>query len=224
MKIKTKGKCAKCDKMYGAAQAGTHLLKCVLQSDTPSKSMTEGYFIRISWAEQPGMYWIFATIPKNASLSLLDAFLRGTWLECCGHLSEFTIEGRSYMSHTDSGNHNQSMKNQVGKLLSPGSVCEYVYDMGSSTDLEIRVLGEVHTCPQKKVTILMQNDPPNLPCESCKKTANIICSQCGDTICDACSERHSCVVDEDDDYMLMSLVNSPRAGVCGYEGNEMYDN
>jgi hypothetical protein len=98
-------------------------------------------------------------------------------------------------------------------------MCEYVYDMGSSTDLEIQVLGEVHACPQKKVTILMQNDFPNFPCESCKKTANIICSQCGDTTCIACSKRHSCAVNEEDDYMLIPLVNSPRAGVCGYEGN-----
>jgi hypothetical protein len=64
MKIKTKGRCAKCNEMYGAAQVGAHLLKCALQSNTPSKSMTEGYFIRISCTEQPGMYWIFATIPK----------------------------------------------------------------------------------------------------------------------------------------------------------------
>ena len=33
-----------------------------------------------------------------------------------------------------------------------------------------------------------------------------------------CSEDHSYAVDEGDAYMLMSLVNSPRSGVCGYEG------
>ena len=153
------------------------------------------------------MHWIFATIPKNASLGLLDTFLRDTWLECCGHLSEFTIGDRHYMSHTESGNPSQSLKNQVGQLLLPGSVCEYVYDMGSSTDLEIQIIGEVHTCPQKKVTILMQNNPPNLPCGSCKKTANIICSQCGDTTCAACSKRHSCAVNEEDDYIHKQIEN-----------------
>lgn len=209
--------------MYGAAQASAHLLKCALQSDASPKSMTGGYLIRISSAEQPGIYWIFAAIPNNASLGLLYAFLRDTWLECGGHLSEFTIGSRHYMSHTESGNPSQSMKNQIGHLLLPGSICEYVYDMGSSTDLEIRVLGEVPVCPQKTVTVLMQNDPPNLPCESCKKMADIICSQCGDTTCAACSKRHACALNEEDDYMLMPLVNSPRTGVCGYAG-EMHDN
>ena len=218
MKIKTKGKCPKCGKMYAAAQAGTHLLACTLQSDVLSASITEGYLIRISWSEQPGMYWIFATIPKNASLGLLDTFLRGIWLECCGHLSEFTIGGRRYMSHSESGNPSQSMKNHIGQLLSPGSACQYVYDMGSSTDLEIQVVAKIDACQQKKVTILMQNDPPALSCESCKKAASVICSQCGDTTCSPCSKKHTCVVDKGDDYMLMPLVNSPRAGVCGYEG------
>lgn len=78
--------------MYAAAQAGAHLLASALKSDTSSPSTTEGYLIRISWAEQPGMYRIFATIPKNASLGLLDSFLKGIWLECCGHLNEFSIQ------------------------------------------------------------------------------------------------------------------------------------
>ncbi len=180
--------------------------------------MTEGYLLRISCPGQPSTYWIFATIPLNASLALLDAFLRGIWLECCGHLSEFRIGGHRYMSHTKSGRPSQSMKNQVGQLLSPGSTCEYVYDLGSSTDLEIQILAKVNACQPKKIALLMQNEPPTHSCESCKKTASIICSQCGDTTCRSCSKRHGCVESEGDDYMLMNLVNSPRTGVCGYEG------
>jgi hypothetical protein len=94
----------------------------------------------------------------------------------------------------------------------------YVYDMGSSTDLEIQVVAKIDACQQKKVMILMQNEPPALSCESCKKAASVICSQCGDSTCSPSSKKHTCVVDEGDDYMLMPLVNSPRAGVCGYEG------
>jgi hypothetical protein len=218
MKIKTKGKCSKCNEDYSPAKGTAHLVGCALQSFQPSPSTTEGYLLRISWAEQPNLYWMFVTIPRNASLSLLDAFLRDVWLECCGHLSQFTIGSRRYMSHTESGNPSQSMKNQIGQVLSPGVKFEYVYDMGSSTDLEIEVIEAVAACPQKKVTVLMKNEPPAFPCESCKKAAEIICSQCGETTCSACSEDHSCVINEGDTYMLMSLANSPRAGVCGYEG------
>ncbi len=66
MKIKTKGKCSKCGKTYAAAQAGAHLLACALKSDTPSPSITEGYLIRISWSEQPGMYWSTGSLPIPA--------------------------------------------------------------------------------------------------------------------------------------------------------------
>src|SRR5260370_19281758 len=37
-------------------------------------------------------------LPANATLADLDDFLRDTWLECCGHLSEFTIKDVSYSS------------------------------------------------------------------------------------------------------------------------------
>ncbi len=32
----------------------------------------------------------------GATLADLDDFLRGIWLECCGHLSSFDIEGVTY--------------------------------------------------------------------------------------------------------------------------------
>ena len=211
MQIKTKGKCPKCGKMYVATEAGQHLLKCALQSDTPSKLTTEGYLLRISSAEQPGIYWILATIPKNATLALLDTFLRDTWLECCRHTSEFNIRGHRYISGAD-----QSMDHQVGKLLLPDSAFEYVYDIESPTYLKIQVVKEVHACKNNEVSILMQNDAPIFLCESCKKPADIICSQCYDTLCKDCSKHHSCVVCEGNNHMLMTLLNSPRTGVCAY--------
>lgn len=185
-----------------------------------SQSTTEGYLVRVSWAEQPNLYWMYIALPKNASLSQLDQFLRDTWLECCGHLSEFTISGRHYMSHTESGNPSQAMKNKIGQFSSPGLKFHYTYDMGSSTDLELEVIEAITMPSQKKITILMKNEPPAFLCEACKKPAEIICSLCGATICANCREDHSCVIEEEDAYMLMPLVNSPLAGVCGYEGND----
>ncbi|OGN63545.1 MAG: hypothetical protein A3E26_02685 [Chlamydiae bacterium RIFCSPHIGHO2_12_FULL_49_32] len=101
-------------------------------------------------------------------------------------------------------------------IYSPGLEFEYVHDMGSSTELVLQVLQTIEACPQKKVTVLMQNDPPPFSYEICKKQSQIICSLCGDTTCNRCSKRHSCAEQEEDTYMLMPLVNSPRTGVCGY--------
>ena len=33
----------------------------------------------------------------KSTLEELDDFLRGAWLECCGHLSDFEIDGITYM-------------------------------------------------------------------------------------------------------------------------------
>ena len=40
-------------------------------------------------------------MPASDALADLDGFLRDIWLECCGHLSEFTIGGTSYSSEPD---------------------------------------------------------------------------------------------------------------------------
>lgn len=217
MKIKTKSKCILCGETYDPVQASKHLLGCINKQSDPVLRTSESYLVRVSWLEQPNLYWMFITLPKDSSLSQLDQFLRKEWLECCGHLSEFKINGDSYMSHTESGNSSQSMKNKVNKLFSQGLKIDYTYDMGSSTELELKVIGAVES-PVKKITILMKNDPPTFACESCKKTSEIICSFCGSTTCANCREDHSCALDEEDTYMLMPLVNSPRTGVCGYEG------
>src|ERR1035441_4646665 len=41
-------------------------------------------------------YWMHLAVPAEATLAELDRFLRFTWLECCDHLSGFTIGGNRY--------------------------------------------------------------------------------------------------------------------------------
>ena len=36
-------------------------------------------------------YWLYFSVPLDASLSAVDKFLRQIWCECCGHLSTFHI-------------------------------------------------------------------------------------------------------------------------------------
>jgi hypothetical protein len=217
MKIKTKGKCIKCGKLYTSITGSSHLTSCIPKNLISSDSTTEGYLVRISWTEQPNLYWMFVTIPKNVTLSLLDQYLRDSWLECCDHLSKFTINGLHYMSYLEPGYGDLSMNKQIKQILSPGLRFTYAYDFGSSTDLTLKVIETIPACPPKNITLFIQNDPPLFSCESCKKPANIICSLCGETICDSCGPNHSCALEIGDTSMLMQLVNSPRTGVCAYE-------
>src|SRR5687767_11955453 len=46
-------------------------------------------------------YWMFVEVDGRSKLKVIDNFLRDTWLECCGHLSSFTIKGKRYESQLD---------------------------------------------------------------------------------------------------------------------------
>lgn len=39
-----------------------------------------------------------------------------------------------------------------------------------------------------------------------------------DSFCEKCAEKHGKKCDDFADYAGMPVVNSPRCGVCGYEG------
>ncbi|CAG8559733.1 20179_t:CDS:1 [Racocetra persica] len=217
MTLNTKGPCAQCAKKYSAGKASSHLLQCIAQTYTPSDLTSEGYLIRVSSNDYPSLYWMFLTIPKDFTLRILNDFLRDIWLECCGHLSAFYIGDLEYSSHPISGDGTLSMNKKMSQLMSPGLKFGYTYDMGSSTDLRLEVVASLVACPFDDITPMMRNDPPAFSCEMCDKPAEIICTLCGGKTCTDCREKHSCVVNEDDTYMLATLVNSPRTGVCGYE-------
>ena len=157
MKIKTEGKCLTCDETCSTTNASKHLLKCIASAPLSSAA---GFLVRVAGAGNLNFYWMYLAVPEDTSLGKLDQFLRDTWLECCGHLSEFMIGGRHYMSHTESGNPSPSMRTKVSKLFSPGLEFEHVYDMGSSTELDLKVIKELPACTKKEITLLMRNDFP----------------------------------------------------------------
>ena len=67
-------------------------------------------------------YWLHLEAPASMTLEDLDNFLRGIWLECCGHLSMFDIYGRRYTQIFDDGMfpEDKSMKVKLGRVFSPG--------------------------------------------------------------------------------------------------------
>ena len=82
---------------------GKHLLACRSKNEkdeTLNEGKNEGsiYHLKISaW----GLYWLHIEMKGTANLFALDNFLRGIWLECCGHLSQFTIHGVRYSSYEE---------------------------------------------------------------------------------------------------------------------------
>lgn len=92
------------------------------------------------------------------------------------------------------------------------------YDFGSTTNLSMRVAAELPGLARKRpFALLARNDPPVILCGQCNKPATQICAEHAHEdagwLCDTCAAEHECGED-----MLMPIVNSPRAGVCGYVG------
>jgi hypothetical protein len=169
------------------------------------------------------MYWMHLEVSAGTTLATLDRFLRDIWLECCGHLSAFEIGGVRYT--VDAGQYDwdtggKNMQVRLDKVIKPGQTCSYEYDFGSTTELTLKVISEQEVEAQKKaIQILARNNLPLVPCDVCGEPATTTCSQCvyedKGCLCDACAKGHDC-----GEEMLLPMVNSPRAGVCGYTGQD----
>ncbi len=204
----SKGKCDICNEMYPKRSITRHLSSHLKQK--PIEKGKQSFHLKI----ESGPFFIHLLADSKILFEKLDAFLRAIWLECCGHMSSFSI-GRAF------GGNEIPMGKQIGSVLNKGLKLEYVYDFGSSTQLDIKVEGDYSFSVKEGIQLLSRNEPLELICYLCnKKPATQICSVHYDEdnlFCEKCSIKHeaSC---EDADYALMAIVNSPRFGVCGYEG------
>jgi len=158
-------------------------------------------------------YWMYLEVPADATLAHVDRFLRDTWLECCGHLSAFSI-GSETFGVAPEGRLERGMNVALLKVLGVGTVFHYEYDFGSTTELRLQVIGERQGAVRgKAVQVLARNNAPVIWCHQCGKTATQVCSDCDEWLCDTCAASHECGED-----MFLPVVNSPRVGVCAYTG------
>lgn len=227
----SKGTCTFCHKEFSKASMTRHLASCEQRSSMQAQSgsrkrrQSRVFHLVVEVRYLP-MYWIHLEVAAETTLAILDRFLRDIWLECCGHLSVFRIGGFNYYVDTgmDAGwdwdARRKNMQAKLEEVLTPGQTCSYEYDFGSTTELLLKVVAEHEVDMKgKPIQILARNIPPFVPCDVCGKPAAHICSQCiyenKGCLCDVCVKSHEC-----DEEMLLPLVNSPRAGVCGYTGQD----
>jgi hypothetical protein len=231
MNKQTKGKCRFCGKEYTKTSMVKHISSCKERENQLDKSEDGkeiGYFGLVISGKYAKAYWLITEFREDATLKDLDKFLRDIWLECCGHLSSFEIEGISYESNPETmggwgrpvKGMNSKLKNVLGK---EGMVFDYEYDFGSTTALTISVFDyRIGPYKKEKLSILSRNNPIEYICDECgEKKATAVCSECmyddAGLLCDDCQNEHEC-----DEEMLMNICNSPRFGVCGYEGSSKY--
>lgn len=207
-KIVTKGSCSKCKLLVTRASASSHIHKCF-----PIEHEADAFLVKVQWPHKKPIYWMYMAVQFKATLEDFDNFLRETWLECCSHLSCFTINGVRYFSDYDKETaslfeNSRSMSVEVGKVLAKDRKFIHEYDFGSTTELLLEVVGLIESEAPRKISILMRNEEPAFTCSDCDEKAVAICPDTEDYLCEVCGD-----VDE-----MLPLVNSPRTGVCGYVG------
>jgi len=216
----SKGKCSFCNETFGKAAMTKHLKSCkqrksALETTSEKRKLqgTKSLHLVVEGRDLPE-YWMHLSVAANVTLEDLDDFLRDIWLECCGHLSAFTIEGKRYSIHPMKEYGERSMKSALGNVVGIGMKFYHEYDFGTTTELTLRVMSEQEgEAKGKSIQLLARNDPPLIACESCGKIATQVCAECARWFCDECAHKHECGED-----MLLPVVNSPRVGMCGYTG------
>lgn len=217
------GKCSLCDGTFKKSMMTRHLARCArgepgAEKPAGRKSGKVRTFHLVVEGRGLPKYWMHLEMPAGALLADLDGFLRETWLECCGHMSAFRIEGREYVSGSPDGMlGDEGMDMALGTVLGVGMKFYHDYDFGTTTELVLKVVAEQEGERRyKTVQLLARNDSPRIDC-SCGEPARQVCTDCiwhGEGwLCDACARRHEC-----DEEMFLPVVNSPRVGMCGYRG------
>ncbi|RME89096.1 MAG: hypothetical protein D6770_05405 [Anaerolineae bacterium] len=223
------GKCFFCEKPFAKNTILRHLRACPARKE--AEASEKGETVRLFHLVVEGYhypeYWMHIEIPASKTLLALDAFLRAVWVECCGHLSAFIIDNVSYELNTGMvdamwkdffgpSRPTRSMDVKLYTVLKVGQKFLYEYDFGTTTVLLLKLVGERQgILPKEEVRILARNYAPAFPCIKCGKPAEwfYVWASTFEPYCTGHMQRH-----KDSGEGFLPIVNSPRAGECGYTG------
>lgn len=209
-----RGTCKVCHRNIASSRMGVHL-----KTHISNVGKRTHYLIRVG---DRGAFWMFLQVPGNYTLEEIDTFLRDEWLECCGHLSIFEIDGTIYdVSPDDEYVRNKSMNYKIRDVLEEKMVFKHEYDFGTPTTLWLTVTaaGVPPLVSAKGITAIAVHDKVRFNCDICGGEATKVCCYCmysnDGMLCDNCLRKHKCVSD-DGEYVL-KLVQSPRVGECAFD-------
>lgn len=209
VKPTNEGKCFVCDERITHMAATRHMTPCIEKHSVNEKKDQTIYLMKIAGGSK---FWMYVEMQGKATLADLDEFLRQKWLECCGHLSVFNVRGNEYYSDPSEPG-DESMDHAIAGIFEDGIRWTYEYDFGSTTELTGTVLSVRQGHMADLIRRIARNYMPHETCEDCDAPAEAVCSSCSEFVCEDCAEDHEC-----GEEMLLSVANSPRMGVCAYEG------
>jgi hypothetical protein len=220
-KPQSRGKCQYCGEETVKSAMGRHLAKCdrralaIQAAEAGTQPEETLWQLRVQDAYGKD-FWLNLEMRGSATLEKLDAYLRAIWLECCGHLSQFTVSG---FGGYDIGKARKAdaVFIKVTKLL-------HLYDFGTTSETEIHVVGsrKGKATTKHPIVLMARNIMPERLCRECARPATHLCLEClyeaDETenwfLCDEHAENHP----HTEYGEPVPLVNSPRLGMCGYDG------
>lgn len=220
----SRGTCCYCGYESTKGSMTKHLLQCekrletiaAVNEQTPTdKNQREVLFhLRVQDAYDKD-FWLDIEMRGSATLKKLDAYLRAIWLECCGHLSEFSPTGWSRAKI--------GMNQRAQNVFAQNDQLLHIYDFGTSSETLVTLVARREGMPTTRhpIALLARNKMPEAFCRYCQKPATHLCLGCvyeedvAGFLCDEHLENHP----HSSKYgEPVALVNSPRLGMCGYDG------
>lgn len=218
-RAQSKGQCQYCGATVAKGTATRHLAACperktiMEKAAQASKKAETLYYLRVQDAYDKS-FWLDLEARASTTLEELDGYLRAIWLECCGHMSQFSFGGWQGQEIP--------MRQTIGKVLRLGDTLTHIYDFGTSSYTLVKLVETRKGAPTTPfpIDLMMRNFMPETACQECDQPAQWFCvecqieDQCPGLLCDQHAEDHP----HEDYDGVVPLVNSPRMGLCGYEG------
>lgn len=207
--ISSRGHCFKCGAELGRRAMLNHVRKERAEFGNDEKCT----ILEISSYSKS--FWMVIEAAEDAKLADLDVFLRDVWMECCGHCSMFVPKSNNPWRETEFN---------IFKAISSfpeDSELMYIYDFGSTSAAEIKVIGTFSREKCKgSIRLLSRNCPVRPRCEKCGVDADLV-------LWDGIDESDYSALCKDCGRPFKSrgyrgkyapFANSPRMGICGYRG------
>ena len=215
----SRGTCLFCHETIVKRSVFKHLEKCpgrvakIVLSNTTTRPEEILWHLRVQSAYAKE-FWLDLEMKGSATLEQLDKYLRAIWLECCDHLSMFTIGGW--------GGIEIDKARKADSIFEAGLVLRHLYDFGttSETDIQAVEFRKGHPLSKHPIYLMVRNNAPEAYCQECGQPAEWLCIEClyederTGFLCNEHVEAHP----HEQYGEPMPLVNSPRTGMCGYEG------
>ena len=218
-KKQAQGTCVFCGRELSKGGMSRHLTACpqrlaaIEAANRNSGKSQRIYHLQVqdAWG---GDYWLHLEMNGHERLAALDSYLRTIWLECCGHLSHFSFGGWVGEEIPEG--------KRAEKVFKDGVKLTHLYDYGTTSETLVQVKGVRDGQPLTRypLTLMARNKPPEVECMVCGEPAAWLCIECvieeeeTETLCDQHVEGHP----HDDYGEPFPIVNSPRLGMCGYDG------